>query len=102
MWTVFSVFWKPLPAKESILQKVTCISACFLPLLGQLAFYNANSKELLHTFRTKFTQPLLPGFMIWCGGLTVSTGLQVPSAVKTLQKSENGLCGSTNSLNNIA
>ncbi|KFQ55494.1 FSD1-like, partial [Pelecanus crispus] len=66
---------------------------------GQLAFYNANSKELLHTFRTKFTQPLLPGFMIWCGGLTVSTGLQVPSAVKTLQKSENGLCGSTNSLN---
>ncbi|NXY43508.1 FSD1L protein, partial [Ceuthmochares aereus] len=69
---------------------------------GQLAFYNANSKELLHTFRTKFTQPLLPGFMIWCGGLTVSTGLQVPSAVKTLQKSENGLSGSTSSLNNIA
>ncbi|NXS53446.1 FSD1L protein, partial [Brachypteracias leptosomus] len=69
---------------------------------GQLVFYNANSKELLHTFRTKFTQPLLPGFMIWCGGLTVSTGLQVPSAVKTLQKSENGLSGSTSSLNNIA
>lgn len=37
---------------------------------------------------------------IWCGGLTVSTGLQVPSAVKTLQKSENGLGGSTSSLNN--
>ncbi|XP_052633510.1 FSD1-like protein isoform X1 [Harpia harpyja] len=69
---------------------------------GQLAFYNANSKELIHTFRTKFTQPLLPGFMIWCGGLTVSTGLQVPSAVKTLQKSENGLSVSTSSLNNIA
>ncbi|KAM6230076.1 FSD1-like protein isoform 2-T2 [Porphyrio hochstetteri] len=69
---------------------------------GLLAFYNANSKELLHTFRTKFTQPLLPGFMIWCGGLTVSTGLQVPSAVKMLQKSENGLSGSTSSLNNIA
>ncbi|XP_009563006.2 FSD1-like protein isoform X1 [Cuculus canorus] len=69
---------------------------------GQLAFYNANSKELLHTFRTKFTQPLLPGFMIWCGGLTVSTGLQVPSAMKTLQKSENGLSGSTSSLNDIA
>ncbi|NXW11270.1 FSD1L protein, partial [Fregetta grallaria] len=31
---------------------------------GQLAFYNANSKERLHTFRTKFTQPLLPGFMV--------------------------------------
>ncbi|NXC76580.1 FSD1L protein, partial [Anhinga anhinga] len=69
---------------------------------GQLIFYNANSKELLHIFRTKFTQPLLPGFMIWCGGLTVSTGLQVPTAVKTLQKSENGLSGSTSSLNNIA
>ncbi|NXN39183.1 FSD1L protein, partial [Rhinoptilus africanus] len=67
---------------------------------GQLTFYNANSKELLHTFRTKFTQPLLPGFMIWCGGLTVSTGLQVPSAVKMLQKSENVLSGSTGSLNN--
>ncbi|NWH91638.1 FSD1L protein, partial [Aegithalos caudatus] len=67
---------------------------------GQLSFYNASSKALLHTFRAKFTQPLLPGFMIWCGGLTVSTGLQVPSAVKTLQKSENGLGGSTSSLNN--
>ncbi|XP_029860398.1 FSD1-like protein isoform X5 [Aquila chrysaetos chrysaetos] len=69
---------------------------------GQLAFYNGNSKQLLHTFRTKFTQPLLPGFMIWCGGLTVSTGLQVPSVLKMLQKSENGLSVSTSSLNNIA
>ncbi|NXE29235.1 FSD1L protein, partial [Ardeotis kori] len=69
---------------------------------GQLAFCNANSKKRLHTFRTKFTQPLLPAFMIWCGGLTVSTGLQVPSAVITLQKSENGLSGSTSSLNSIA
>ncbi|XP_072778887.1 FSD1-like protein isoform X5 [Taeniopygia guttata] len=69
---------------------------------GQLSFYNASSKALLHTFRTKFTQPLLPGFMIWFGGLTVTTGLQVPSAVKTLQKSENGLGGSTSSLNNVA
>ncbi|KFP79994.1 FSD1-like, partial [Acanthisitta chloris] len=66
---------------------------------GQLSFYDANSKALLYTFRTKFTQPVLPGFMIWCGGLTVSTGLQVPSAVRTLQKSENGLSGSTSSLN---
>ncbi|XP_071311833.1 FSD1-like protein isoform X6 [Agelaius tricolor] len=71
-------------------------------VLGQLSFYNASSKALLHTFRAKFTQPLLPGFMIWCGGLTVMTGLQVPSAVKTLQKSENGLGGSTSSLNNVA
>ncbi|NXL78186.1 FSD1L protein, partial [Leptocoma aspasia] len=69
---------------------------------GQLSFYNASSKALVHTFRTKFTQPLLPGFMIWCGGLTVTIGLQVPSAVKTLQKSENGLGSSTSSLNNVA
>lgn len=32
----------------------------------------------------------------------MTTGLQVPSAVKMLQKSENGLSGSTSSLNNIA
>uniref|UniRef100_A0A669QQ66 Uncharacterized protein n=1 Tax=Phasianus colchicus TaxID=9054 RepID=A0A669QQ66_PHACC len=36
---------------------------------GQLTFYNAISKVPLHTFRMKFTQPLLPAFMIWCGGL---------------------------------
>ncbi|CAI5796673.1 isoform X2 [Podarcis lilfordi] len=69
---------------------------------GQLSFYNASSKQLLYTFKTKFTQPLLPGFMVWCGGLTLTTGLQVPSAVKTLQKSENGLSGSASSLTNVA
>ncbi|XP_037228668.1 FSD1-like protein isoform X2 [Falco biarmicus] len=69
---------------------------------GQLTFYDGNSKKLLYTFRTKFTQQLLPGFMIWCGGLTLSTGLQVPSVVKMHQKSENELSGSATSLNNIA
>ncbi|KAG8130419.1 putative Fibronectin type III and SPRY domain containing 1-like isoform X4 protein [Naja naja] len=68
---------------------------------GQLSFYNATSKQLLYTFKTKFTQPLLPGFMVWCGGLTLTTGLQVPTAVKTLQKSENGLSGSTGSLTSV-
>ncbi|XP_037228671.1 FSD1-like protein isoform X5 [Falco rusticolus] len=71
-------------------------------VLGQLTFYDGNSKKLLYTFRTKFTQQLLPGFMIWCGGLTLSTGLQVPSVVKMHQKSENELSGSATSLNNIA
>ncbi|KFQ22239.1 FSD1-like, partial [Mesitornis unicolor] len=56
---------------------------------GEFAFYNANAKELLHTFRTKFTQPLLPAFTVWWGGLTVSTGLQVPTFVHVLQKSKN-------------
>ncbi|XP_038626019.1 FSD1-like protein isoform X4 [Tachyglossus aculeatus] len=69
---------------------------------GQLSFYNANSKQLLYSFKTKYTQPILPGFMVWGGGLSLSTGMQVPSAVKTLQKSENGMNGSTGSLNNVA
>nr|XP_020857865.1 FSD1-like protein isoform X1 [Phascolarctos cinereus] len=68
---------------------------------GQLSFYNASSKQLLYSFKTKFTQPVLPGFMVWCGRLSLSTGLQVPSAVKTLQKHENGMSGSTSSLNNV-
>ncbi|XP_032096149.1 FSD1-like protein isoform X8 [Sapajus apella] len=70
-------------------------------VLGQLSFYDANSKQLLYSFKTKFTQPLLPGFMVWCGGLSLSTGMQVPSAVRTLQKSENGMTGSASSLNNV-
>ncbi|XP_036186021.1 FSD1-like protein isoform X7 [Myotis myotis] len=32
-------------------------------VLGQLSFYDANSKQLLYSFKTKFTQPVLPGFM---------------------------------------
>ncbi|KAM9700361.1 FSD1-like protein isoform 7-T9 [Dama dama] len=71
-------------------------------VLGQLSFYDANSKQLLYSFKAKFTQPVLPGFMVWCGGLSLSTGMQVPSAVRTLQKNENGMTGSTSSLNNIA
>ncbi|XP_042768220.1 FSD1-like protein isoform X4 [Panthera tigris] len=68
---------------------------------GQLSFYDASSKQLLYSFKTKFTQPVLPGFMVWCGGLSLNTGMQVPSAVRTLQKSENGMTGSASSLNNI-
>ncbi|ELW64570.1 FSD1-like protein, partial [Tupaia chinensis] len=30
---------------------------------GQLSFYDANSKQLLYSFKTKFTQPVVPGFM---------------------------------------
>ncbi|XP_063117354.1 FSD1-like protein isoform X4 [Rattus norvegicus] len=68
---------------------------------GQLSFYDAHSKQLLYSFKTKFTQPVVPGFMVWCGGLSLSTGMQVPSAVRTLQKSENGMTGSASSLNNV-
>ncbi|XP_035246278.1 FSD1-like protein isoform X1 [Anguilla anguilla] len=68
---------------------------------GQLSFYNADSKQLVHSFKTKFSQPVVPAFMVWCGGLTLSTGLQVPSAVRSFQKTENGLGGSNSSLNSM-
>ncbi|XP_062844597.1 FSD1-like protein isoform X3 [Trichomycterus rosablanca] len=68
---------------------------------GQLSFYNADNKQLLHTFKTKFTQPVVPAFMVWCGGLSLTTGLQVPSPVRSFQKAENGL-GSNSSLNSMA
>ncbi|XP_009635038.1 fibronectin type III and SPRY domain-containing protein 1-like [Egretta garzetta] len=34
---------------------------------GFLSFYNARTKQLLHTFKAKFTQPVLPAFTVWCG-----------------------------------
>ncbi|XP_046870951.1 FSD1-like protein isoform X1 [Hypomesus transpacificus] len=68
---------------------------------GQLSFYNAETKQLVHTFKARFSQPVVPAFMVWCGGLSLSTGLQVPSAIKSLQKTENGLGGSNSSLNSM-
>ncbi|XP_031948928.1 fibronectin type III and SPRY domain-containing protein 1 isoform X2 [Corvus kubaryi] len=53
---------------------------------GFLSFYNARTKQLLHTFKAKFSQPVLPAFMVWCGSFQVTSGLQVPSAVRCLQK----------------
>uniref|UniRef100_A0A671R0I5 FSD1-like protein n=1 Tax=Sinocyclocheilus anshuiensis TaxID=1608454 RepID=A0A671R0I5_9TELE len=40
--------------------------------------------------------PIKPS--VWCGGLTLSTGLQIPSAVRSFQKTENGLGGSSSSI----
>ncbi|XP_043946517.1 fibronectin type III and SPRY domain-containing protein 1 [Protopterus annectens] len=65
---------------------------------GQLSFYNARTKQLIHSFRAKFTQPVLPAFMVWCGGLSVHCGLQVPSIVRCLQKRNSGTSSSTASL----
>ncbi|KAM4634164.1 FSD1-like protein [Polymixia lowei] len=66
---------------------------------GELSFYNAESRRLLHTFRTKFTQPVVPAFMVWCGGMTIATGLQVPSMLSDTQReSEAGSMTSLNSL----
>ncbi|XP_056146615.1 FSD1-like protein [Lampris incognitus] len=48
---------------------------------GELAFYDVDSRQLIHSFKTKFSQSVVPAFMVWCGGLTIATGLQVPSTV---------------------
>uniref|UniRef100_UPI00358E6E5F FSD1-like protein isoform X1 n=3 Tax=Myxine glutinosa TaxID=7769 RepID=UPI00358E6E5F len=64
---------------------------------GVLSFYNAESQQLLYSFRARFTNPLLPGFMVWCGTLTVVTGLQVPSYISTLGRPDND-SSSTSSL----
>ncbi|KAK1152618.1 fibronectin type III and SPRY domain-containing protein 1-like [Acipenser oxyrinchus oxyrinchus] len=65
---------------------------------GLLSFYNAHTKQLLHTFKTKFSQPVVPAFMVWNGSFSVQTGLQVPSAIKCLQKRNSGTSSSTASL----
>ncbi|XP_054468555.1 FSD1-like protein isoform X2 [Anoplopoma fimbria] len=46
---------------------------------GDLSFIDVDRHRLLHSFKTKFSQPLLPAFTVWCGGITITTGLQVPS-----------------------
>ncbi|KAM9306948.1 FSD1-like protein [Pholidichthys leucotaenia] len=48
---------------------------------GDLMFIDIERLRLLHVFRTKFSQPLVPAFTVWCGGITISTGLQVPSFI---------------------
>lgn len=44
-----------------ILLLVPCRSALHP---GLMSFYNARTKQLLHTFKAKFTQPLLPAFTV--------------------------------------
>ncbi|XP_047426197.1 FSD1-like protein isoform X2 [Mugil cephalus] len=46
---------------------------------GDLFFIDVDRLRLLHSFKTKFNQSLVPAFMVWCGGITIATGLQVPS-----------------------
>ncbi|XP_028274227.1 FSD1-like protein isoform X2 [Parambassis ranga] len=46
---------------------------------GDLLFIDVDRLRLLHAFRAKFSQPLVPAFTVWCGGITIATGLQVPS-----------------------
>ncbi|XP_057213481.1 fibronectin type III and SPRY domain-containing protein 1 [Triplophysa rosa] len=65
---------------------------------GALSFYNARNKTLLHTFRTKFQQPVIPAFMVWNGSFSVQTGLQVPSIVLSGQKRNSNTSSSNASL----
>uniref|UniRef100_A0A8C9RUQ1 Fibronectin type III and SPRY domain-containing protein 1 n=1 Tax=Scleropages formosus TaxID=113540 RepID=A0A8C9RUQ1_SCLFO len=65
---------------------------------GVLSFYNARTKQLIHTFRTKFQQPLVPAFMVWNGSFSVQTGLQVPSMVQSGQKRNSATSSSSASL----
>uniref|UniRef100_A0A4W5R0B4 Fibronectin type III and SPRY domain-containing protein 1 n=1 Tax=Hucho hucho TaxID=62062 RepID=A0A4W5R0B4_9TELE len=65
---------------------------------GALSFYNARTKTLMHTFRTKFTQPVIPAFSVWNGSFSVQTGLQVPSAVQSSQRKNSGTSSSNASL----
>uniref|UniRef100_A0AAQ4PTX1 Fibronectin type III and SPRY domain containing 1 n=1 Tax=Gasterosteus aculeatus aculeatus TaxID=481459 RepID=A0AAQ4PTX1_GASAC len=66
---------------------------------GVLSFYNSKTKQLMHTFKTKFQQPVIPAFMVWNGSFSVVTGLQVPSAVQSGQRKNSGTSSSNASLN---
>ncbi|XP_067086265.1 fibronectin type III and SPRY domain-containing protein 1 [Osmerus mordax] len=65
---------------------------------GVLSFYNSRTKQLMHTFRAKFQQPVIPAFMVWNGSFSVQTGLQVPSAVQSGQRKNSGTSSSNASL----
>ncbi|KAI1891649.1 hypothetical protein AGOR_G00145950 [Albula goreensis] len=65
---------------------------------GILSFYNGKTKQQIHTFRTKFPQPILPAFMVWNGSFSVQTGLQVPSIVQCGQKRNSDASSSNASL----
>ncbi|KAA8590041.1 hypothetical protein FQN60_013406 [Etheostoma spectabile] len=57
-----------------------------------LSFYNSKTKQLMHTFKTKFQQP------VWNGSFSVLTGLQVPSLVQSGQRKNSGTSSSNASL----
>ncbi|XP_072309501.1 FSD1-like protein [Eucyclogobius newberryi] len=51
---------------------------------GDLLFMDVDQTRLIHSFRTKFSQSLVPAFTVWFGGVAVETGLQVPSFIDQL------------------
>lgn len=65
---------------------------------GVLSFYNSKTKQLMHTFKTKFPQPVIPAFMVWNGTFSVLTGMQVPSLVQSGQRRNSNTSSSNASL----
>lgn len=53
----------PLPAR-SLLQAPLIAPPRSASTPGLLSFYNARTKQLVHTFKAKFTQPVLPAFTV--------------------------------------
>lgn len=39
-------------------------STSLFSLSGVLSFYNSKTKQLMHTFKTKFQHPVVPAFMV--------------------------------------
>ncbi|XP_051268031.1 FSD1-like protein isoform X3 [Dicentrarchus labrax] len=58
---------------------------------GDLLFIDVEHLHLLHAFKTKFNQSLVPAFTVWCGGINITTGLQVPSFMGNLLSTSRSL-----------
>lgn len=114
--------YKVIPLDNTALA-VTLADLC----AGVLSFYNAKTKQLMHSFKTKFQQPVIPAFMVrvrvvsshcfclfvslkvlmtmrcplqvWNGSFSVVTGLQVPSVVQSGQRKNSNTSSSNASLN---
>ncbi|KAF6718770.1 FSD1-like protein [Oryzias melastigma] len=58
---------------------------------GDLLFVDVQRLCLLHAFKAKFQQPLVPAFTLWCGTIAVTSGLQVPSFMSSLLSTNRSL-----------
>uniref|UniRef100_H3A1C3 Fibronectin type III and SPRY domain-containing protein 1 n=1 Tax=Latimeria chalumnae TaxID=7897 RepID=H3A1C3_LATCH len=65
---------------------------------GHLAFYNATTKQLLHSFKVKFTQPVLPAFMVSVKSLLLPGGWEPPPPPKPSTPPENGGTATSSSI----
>lgn len=57
--------WPPFSTVLSLPKPLSPVPLSLWPSTpGLLSFYNGRTKQLLHTFKAKFTQPLLPAFTV--------------------------------------